>query len=299
MQESTDLVEVTQKRIRCRHIHAAGHQCGSPALRHEQFCYYHHTTRRPAPPVGKFRYIDSQEPFLLPIIEDRASALVVASHLLSRIATNDLDVDRAGKMLYNLQIITTLLPPEPDPAASTAESGTEPPPKPPLVEELIHDETLGTIAPITEFFPLEPPHSRQPAILSTLTAVAAIRSSCSSSREASRNAQSAAPNLDSEIWVKNTYNKQGRNTPASTSRSQPSNPLRPSDFVTLESECPRKLFVPPAACKVPSPFPATSPSLTGTPCSPALPKAPRACRTFQRAPTRTPHSPAWKRSAQP
>jgi hypothetical protein len=159
MQDSSDLVEVTQKRFRCRHIHAAGHQCGSPALRHEQFCYYHHTTRRPAPPPDKCRHIDKHEPFALQLIEDRASALVVASHLLSRIASNDLDIDRAGKMLYNLQIITTLLPPEPGSNTSTAESGPNPTPKPPLVEELIHDEALGTIAPITEFFP---PNSQCP-----------------------------------------------------------------------------------------------------------------------------------------
>ena len=174
MQDSADLVEVTQKRFRCRHIHAAGHQCGSPALRHEQFCYYHHTTRRPAPPPDKCRHIDKHEPFLLQLIEDRASALVVASHLLSRIASNDLDIDRAGKMLYNLQIITTLLPPEPGSNTSTAESGPEPTPKPPLVEELIHDEALGTIAPITEFFPpkSKSPHDQQPGILPTLIAAA-------------------------------------------------------------------------------------------------------------------------------
>jgi hypothetical protein len=43
MQEPAELVTVIQRRYRCRHIHAAGHQCGSPALRNEHFCYYHHT----------------------------------------------------------------------------------------------------------------------------------------------------------------------------------------------------------------------------------------------------------------
>ena len=49
----------TPKRFQCRHIFTDGHRCGSPTLlvethdatlpdrTHEDFCYYHHTTRRP------------------------------------------------------------------------------------------------------------------------------------------------------------------------------------------------------------------------------------------------------------
>jgi hypothetical protein len=156
-----ELTVVTQKRYRCRHIHAAGHQCGSPALRHEHFCYYHHATRRPAPPAGKFRHLDAAEPFVLPVVvEDRTSALLVASQLLSRIASNDLDPTRAGKLLYNLQIITALLPPEPRPAAATGES-PEPAQEPqPLVEDLVYDETHGILAPILELPPLPSPTRR-------------------------------------------------------------------------------------------------------------------------------------------
>ena len=57
------------KRYQCRHIFTAGHRCGSPALRHEHFCFYHHTTRKPAPknrPLAPFE-------FELPIPEDRAA----------------------------------------------------------------------------------------------------------------------------------------------------------------------------------------------------------------------------------
>ncbi len=31
----------------CRHLFTDGHQCGSPALRGEELCFYHHSTRRP------------------------------------------------------------------------------------------------------------------------------------------------------------------------------------------------------------------------------------------------------------
>ena len=180
MQDPAELTEVIQKRYRCRHIHAAGHQCGSPALRNEHFCYYHHTTRRPAPAAGKFRHLDAAEPFILPVVEDRTSALLVASHLLSRIASNDLDPVRAGKLLYNLQIITALLPREPRPDAAIPAATPEPAQTPPpLVEDLVLDETHGMIAPIAEILPPEPatttpqppPDKTQPAtVLPTLHA---------------------------------------------------------------------------------------------------------------------------------
>ena len=136
-------------RIRCRHIYTGGSQCGSPALRSEQFCYYHHTNRRPPPPPGKFRHIDAHEPFILPLVEDRASALAVAAHILSRIASNDLDPTRAGAMLFNLQIITTLLPREAGPKAAPESA-----PAPPLVEEFLLDPALGPVAPVSFVAPI-------------------------------------------------------------------------------------------------------------------------------------------------
>ena len=79
MSQLAELTTITQKRFQCRHIHAAGRQCGSPALRNEQFCYFHHTTRLPKK-SGGFRYLDATEPFELPLVEDRASALSAAAH---------------------------------------------------------------------------------------------------------------------------------------------------------------------------------------------------------------------------
>jgi hypothetical protein len=193
MQEPAELVTVIQKRYRCRHIHAAGHQCGSPALRNEHFCYYHHTTRRPAPAAGKFRHLDAAEPFTLPIVEDRTSALLVASQLLSRIASNDLDHTRAGKMLYNLQIITALLPREPRPAPAIPESNAEPVQKLPLVEDLVLDETHGLLAPIAEIPPPEPAtNNQQPTILPTLQAV---------TQPATNNLQPATSSIHPDILI--------------------------------------------------------------------------------------------------
>ena len=152
MSQLAERTTITQKRFQCRHVHATGRQCGSAALRKEQFCYFHHTTRH-TKKTGGFRYLDATEPFELPIVEDRASALSAAAQILCRIASNDLDLGRAGKLLYNLQLLNALLPPE----KAAPESTPQPAPSPQplvedrvLVEELVLDETHGLIAPITE-----------------------------------------------------------------------------------------------------------------------------------------------------
>jgi hypothetical protein len=162
MQEPSNPVTITQKRYQCRHVHATGHQCGSPALRNEPFCYHHHTTRRPKPPAGKSRYLDATEPFELPVVEDLPSALSVAAQLLCRIASNDLDPTRAGRLLYNLQIITSIIDKAsraaakagaPSVPASSGRVGFVAAPTPEPLEELVDDETHGLIAPITEYVP--------------------------------------------------------------------------------------------------------------------------------------------------
>ena len=165
MPQSSNLVTVTQKRYRCRHIHAAGHQCGSPALRNQEFCYFHHTTRRPKPAAGKFRNLDAHEPFELPVVEDLPSALSVAAQILCRVASNDLDHLRAGKLLYNLQIITSIIdkasraaakaaaPSVPDSSGQVGFSTPQPEP----LEEIIADDAHGLIAPVAEYVPAQNP----------------------------------------------------------------------------------------------------------------------------------------------
>jgi len=58
------------KRYQCRHIFTEGRRCGSPCLRHEEFCYYHHTTRRPVENPHQRRA--RQAHFDLPLPDDRA-----------------------------------------------------------------------------------------------------------------------------------------------------------------------------------------------------------------------------------
>ncbi len=126
----------------CRHIFPDGHRCGSPSLRHEHFCYYHHTTRaqfkRPEDP-GAPRY---REPFTLPIIEDRTSLQTALNQILQGIVTSELDCKRAGLLLYGLQIAVQLLP-KPKPTAQTPAS----PEADPITDPIL-DSEHRLLAPI-------------------------------------------------------------------------------------------------------------------------------------------------------
>jgi hypothetical protein len=130
MPETTDTTP-----MQCRHVFTDGRRCAAACLRHEPFCYYHHTTRRPVQNLPARRRRSAT--FTLPELEDRASIQLALSEILQRIASNDIDPKRAGHLLFGLQIATSLLP-KPDPKDKT-------PPK--TVSEITHDEELGDLAP--------------------------------------------------------------------------------------------------------------------------------------------------------
>jgi hypothetical protein len=133
------------QRFLCRHIFADGHRCGSPALRHEQFCYYHHTTR---PKASTPRRLAIYNPAIdLPVPEDRTSIQFAISQVILRIADGSLDPKRAQLLLYGLQIASHNLP-------RTIESyGANP-----VVEEIDAHPEHGDIAPVSPI-PEEPTYS--------------------------------------------------------------------------------------------------------------------------------------------
>jgi len=98
----TEPVEETL--YQCRHIKVDGIRCGSPALRNEPFCYYHHTIRRPVPMRELEARRGMQGTFELPNPEDRSAIQHAIGQVLQRIAANELDPRRAGLLLYGLQI---------------------------------------------------------------------------------------------------------------------------------------------------------------------------------------------------
>jgi len=132
-----DATKSTHKRYQCRHIFTDGRRCGSPCLRGEEFCYYHHTTRRPVEKCIERNLRMST--FVIPLPEDRHAIQASIAEVLQRIATCSIDTKRAGLLLYGLQIASSNLP-----------RVQQAPPETPLLEEIVADPCLGYLAPRTE-----------------------------------------------------------------------------------------------------------------------------------------------------
>jgi hypothetical protein len=142
MQHTTE----APKQYQCRHIFTDGRRCSSPCLRQEEFCYYHHTTRKPVANPRRRRSRSST--FHLPLPEDRSAIQSSIGEVLQRIASNDIDPRRAGLLLYGLQIASLNLP-KTQPAQRNAklepvETANQ------IVEEITIDPTLGVLAPRAE-----------------------------------------------------------------------------------------------------------------------------------------------------
>ena len=90
----------------CSHLQPSGQTCGSPALRHEQLCYYHHPTRRPRAAGRKPRL----PAFHLPNLADRASIQRALAKVVSRLIGRRLDRATARLILSGLQLVNQNLP---------------------------------------------------------------------------------------------------------------------------------------------------------------------------------------------
>jgi hypothetical protein len=92
----------------CRHIHATGIQCGSPALTGKIFCFFHnklHTSHE------AFRYAPEFRGYLIPgkyieltAVEDRESVQHALSIVINSIATGRIGIRRGTALLYGLQL---------------------------------------------------------------------------------------------------------------------------------------------------------------------------------------------------
>ena len=106
-------------------IFTDGRRCGSPCLRGEDLCYYHHTTRKP---VADATPQDPRSTFDLPLPEDQSAIQLSIGQVLQRIAANEIDPRRAGLLLYGLQIASLNLPKQPP--RETHNTDSKPHPKP-------------------------------------------------------------------------------------------------------------------------------------------------------------------------
>ena len=99
----------SQAAPRCRHIKVNGTQCGSPALRHKNFCFYHQQNR----PALTDCYYNPDEYatglISLPVFEDAHSIQTVIRQVVQNVLQKSLERKTAGIVLYALQIASSNL----------------------------------------------------------------------------------------------------------------------------------------------------------------------------------------------
>jgi hypothetical protein len=101
---------------RCQHVKVNGVQCGSPALRHKRFCYFHHAWREVSSPSSRARARahrkaeGAETPISnLPPLEDANSIQMALMQVMRLILTRQIDGKLAGLLLYALQTATSNL----------------------------------------------------------------------------------------------------------------------------------------------------------------------------------------------
>jgi hypothetical protein len=117
---------------RCRHIKVNGTQCGSPALSHKNFCFYHQQDR----PLKVECY--SEGPYAageiaLPLFEDAHSVQTVIRQVVQMVLQKRLERKTASLLLYALQIASSNLKrmelekPQPEQVVTNLETESETP----------------------------------------------------------------------------------------------------------------------------------------------------------------------------
>ena len=131
---------------RCRHIKVSGTQCGSPALRNKNFCFYHQQDR----PLTVECY--SEGPYAtgeiaLPLFEDAHSVQAVIRQVVQMVLQKRLERKTASLLLYALQIASSNLKrmelekPQPEQVVVNLETESETP-----MAAITEDETAREIS---------------------------------------------------------------------------------------------------------------------------------------------------------
>jgi hypothetical protein len=91
----------------CRRIFTSGKKCQSPALKEQNFCYFHSNTRR-RPSLQNQPYDPYTEPkeiaLSLPPLEDVDAIQLALSDVVLALAANRIDSRRARILIYGLQV---------------------------------------------------------------------------------------------------------------------------------------------------------------------------------------------------
>ena len=97
---------------RCQHIKVNGTQCGCPALRRNQLCYFHkrHHDERVQLNLDRLKAARRRPTTIdLPVLEDANSIQVSLMQIMRLILTGEIDAKIAGLLLYALQTASSNL----------------------------------------------------------------------------------------------------------------------------------------------------------------------------------------------
>jgi len=90
--------------LECRHILPTGTRCKSPALRGQVYCFFHDKLNRHVKDGTRA----TQEPLLLPSLEDHRGIQIALGQVLSALGSGRLDARLARLYLYGLQTASQL-----------------------------------------------------------------------------------------------------------------------------------------------------------------------------------------------
>ena len=93
---------------RCQRIKTNGTQCGSPALRNGEYCYFHYRWRMTTVDLSHSAHHVTTE-FVLPVLEDADSIQITLGQIMRMIVCRQVDTKSAGLLLYGLQIASANL----------------------------------------------------------------------------------------------------------------------------------------------------------------------------------------------
>lgn len=94
---------------RCQHLKINGTQCGSPALRHNRFCFFHKRWRDEHIRLAADRKRRGISTFVLPVLEDANSIQMALQKVMHLLVSRDIDHKTASLLLYALQTASSNL----------------------------------------------------------------------------------------------------------------------------------------------------------------------------------------------
>lgn len=87
----------------CHHIKANGTCCQSPALKNEDYCFFHTAQRHRIRRQRRAERQSLRTPLQLPLLEDAESIQIAIGDVLNALVVGRIDYKTAGLLLYGLQ----------------------------------------------------------------------------------------------------------------------------------------------------------------------------------------------------